>query len=198
MTVNTLLIELGTEELPPKSLKTLAEVFYNQVIEQLNTESLTFAQSKWYATPRRLAISIDGLIAQQADKIIEKRGPAINVAFDENGNASKAAQGWAKSNGITVEQAERLVTDKGEWLLYKANQKGQTVAELIPTIVERALAKLPIPRPMRWGTSKTQFIRPVHTVTMLYGNEIINGNILDIEASNVIQGHRFIITAYSH
>jgi len=191
MTTETLLIELGTEELPPKSLQTLAITFYQQIKDQLEKAELSFTDITWFATPRRLAVSVSNLIACQTDKIVEKRGPAINVAFDAEGNASKAAQGWARSNGISVEQAERLVTDKGEWLLYKAKQQGKTVADLIPTMVNNALAKLPIPKPMRWGNSRTQFIRPVHTLTLLYGSEVLNGESLGVSASNVVTGHRF-------
>ena len=191
MTTETLLIELGTEELPPKALQTLAKTFFAQIKAQLEKAELSFSDIKWFATPRRLAVSVTELAACQADKIVEKRGPAVNVAFDSEGNASKAAQGWARSNGISVEQAERLVTDKGEWLLYKAEQKGQSVAELIPAMVNNAIAKLPIPKPMRWGSSRTQFIRPVHTLTMLYGSEVIDGETLGVSASNLVTGHRF-------
>lgn len=191
MTTETLLIELGTEELPPKLLKTLATTFYQQIKDQLERAELTFSEITWFATPRRLAVSVKELTAYQADKKVEKRGPAVNVAFDAEGNASRAAQGWARSNGISVEQAERLVTDKGEWLLYRAEQKGKKVAELIPVMVNKALSKLPIPKPMRWGSSRTQFIRPVHTLTLLYGSEVINGESLGVSASNVVTGHRF-------
>ena len=191
MTTKTLLIELGTEELPPKSLQNLAKTFYGQIKDQLEKAELSFSEIQWFATPRRLAVVVTDLAACQADKIVEKRGPAIKVAYDEQGNASRAAQGWAKSNGISVEQAERLVTDKGEWLLYKANQSGKTVAELIPAMVDFALAKLPIPKPMRWGSNRTQFIRPVHTLTLLYGSEVIDGECLGISASNIVTGHRF-------
>lgn len=191
MLTNTLLIELGTEELPPKSLKLLATTFFEQIKTQLDDSGLTYQDIKWYATPRRLAVKVEALVAKQQDKEVEKRGPAVNVAFDNEGNASKAALGWAKSNGITIEQAERLVTDKGEWLLHKASQAGKTVSELIPTMVTNALAKLPISKPMRWGSEKIQFIRPVHTLTMLFGDEIITGDILGVSSSNVVQGHRF-------
>ena len=117
MNKETLLIELGTEELPPKSLKTLATAFYEGIKTGLEANDLSYDDIKWFATPRLLAVKVNGLIEKQSDKIVEKRGPAVNVAFDADGNASKAAQGWARSNGISVEQAERLVTDKGEWLL---------------------------------------------------------------------------------
>ncbi|MDG1732402.1 MAG: glycine--tRNA ligase subunit beta [Thalassotalea sp.] len=191
MNTNTLLIELGTEELPPKALKKLATAFYDSITGQLDAASLNYAQAKWFATPRRLAVMVKGLEAQQADKTVEKRGPAVNVAFDAEGNATKAAQGWARSNGITVEQAERLVTDKGEWLLHKAVKKGQSVTDIVEAIVQTAVTKLPIPKPMRWGSSRIQFIRPVHTLTMMFGDELIAGEVLGIKSANELQGHRF-------
>ncbi|WOH36471.1 glycine--tRNA ligase subunit beta [Thalassotalea fonticola] len=191
MSTNTLLIELGTEELPPMALKKLATAFFDSITEQLSSASLNYSEAKWFATPRRLAVMVKELEQQQADKVVEKRGPAINVAFDAEGNATKAAQGWARSNGITVEQAERLATDKGEWLLHKATQKGQSINDLIEVIVNTAVGKLPIPKPMRWGSSRIQFIRPIHTLTMMYGEEVIAGEVLGIQSSNQLQGHRF-------
>lgn len=191
MKQETLLIELGTEELPPMSLKKLATTFFEQIKKQIDDAGLAYSDIKWFATPRRLAVQVIALEEKQSDKVVEKRGPAVNVAFDENGNASKAAQGWARSNGITVEDAERLVTDKGEWLLYKATQTGKTVAELIPTFVSNALNKLPIPKPMRWGSERIQFIRPVHTLVMLYANTIIDGEMLGVKSNNESTGHRF-------
>ena len=191
MTTETLLIELGTEELPPKSLKTLAVTLHDQIKLQLDKADLSYSEIKWFATPRRLAVQVIDLEGKQKDKTVEKRGPAVNVAFDAEGNASKAAQGWARSNGITVEQAERLKTDKGEWLLHKAIQPGKSIAELVPTMVYNALNKLPIPKPMRWGSERIQFIRPVHTLTMLFGSDIIAGETLGVTSSNQVQGHRF-------
>lgn len=191
MTTETLLIELGTEELPPKSLKVLAVTFYEQIKNQIDNTGLAYSDIKWFATPRRLAVQVIDLVGKQEDKIIEKRGPAVNVAFDAEGKASKAAQGWASSNGIAIEQAERLVTDKGEWLIHRATQTGKTVAELIPDIVNNAISKLPIPKPMRWGSQKTQFIRPVHTLTLLYGADVIVGETLGVSSSNKVTGHRF-------
>jgi glycyl-tRNA synthetase beta chain len=191
MSKETLLIELGTEELPPKSLKTLATTFFDQVKAQIDKAELTYSDIKWFATPRRLAIQVIDLDEKQQDKAIEKRGPAVNVAFDDAGNPSKAAEGWARSNGITVKQAQRLKTDKGEWLLHKAVQPGKTVDELIPGFVNQALSKLPIPKPMRWGSERIQFIRPVHTLVLLFGDKIINGETLGVTSSNVATGHRF-------
>mgnify|MGYP006085019575 CR=1 FL=1 len=191
MSKETLLIELGTEELPPKILKKLALSFLEQIKIQLDSADLSYEGIKWFATPRRMAVLISALESQQADKIIEKRGPAINVAFDADGNASKAAMGWARSNGIEIEQAQRLKTDKGEWLLYRSTQTGKSVEEIIPEMVNTAVAKLAIAKPMRWGSARTQFIRPVHTLTLLYGAKIINGKTLGVSASNKVTGHRF-------
>jgi glycyl-tRNA synthetase beta chain len=192
MSKENLLIELGTEELPPKSLRKLAESFASNVEAELIKAELAFANVRWLASPRRLALIVSGLTKAQEDKIVEKRGPAVNVAFDEQGQPTKAAQGWARSNGITVEQAERLVTDKGEWLLFKSEVKGQTVAELIPEIAARALHNLPIPKPMRWGSASTQFIRPVHTVCMLFGAQLLQGELLGVASDRIIRGHRFL------
>tara|TARA_B110000902_G_scaffold19531_1_gene22188 strand:+ start:5509 stop:7575 length:2067 start_codon:yes stop_codon:yes gene_type:complete len=191
MSTETLLIELGTEELPPKALKKLAVTFLEQIKWQLDSAELAYEEIKWFATPRRMAVVVSQLVGRQADKIIDKRGPAVNVAFDVDGNASKAAIGWARSNGIDIGQAERLKTDKGEWLLHRATQAGKSVEDLIPEIVNTALTKLPIPKPMRWGSAKTQFIRPVHTLTLLYGSKVIIGETLGIFSDNKITGHRF-------
>ena len=192
MSQENLLIELGTEELPPKSLRQLAESFASNIEAELNKAELTFDNVNWLASPRRLAVVITNLNATQADKIVEKRGPAVNVAFDDNGVATKAAQGWARSNGITVEEAERLVTDKGEWLLFKSSVKGQHINTLIPAIAATALTKLPIAKPMRWGSSSIQFIRPIHTVTMLFGSKLIQGELLGVASDRIIRGHRFM------
>jgi glycyl-tRNA synthetase beta chain len=192
MTQENLLIELGTEELPPKSLRKLAESFASNVEAGLSKADLSFTNIRWLASPRRLALIVSNLSDSQADKIVEKRGPAVNVAFDSEGLPTQAAQGWARSNGITVDQAGRLVTDKGEWLLFNSEVKGKSVSQLVPAIAATALAKLPIAKPMRWGSESTQFIRPVHTVTMLFGSQLLTGELLGVESDRAIRGHRFL------
>ncbi|PTA48609.1 glycine--tRNA ligase subunit beta [Shewanella morhuae] len=192
MNFENLLIELGTEELPPKSLRKLAESFLANFTEELTKADLAFSSAVWYATPRRLAINITELALAQADKVVEKRGPAVSSAFDAEGKPTKAAEGWARGNGITVEQAERLATDKGEWLVHNAKVEGVETKSLIAAMAQRALDKLPIPKPMRWGNNKTQFIRPVHTATMLLGSELIEGELLGIKSARTIRGHRFM------
>lgn len=191
MTTENLLIELGTEELPPKALPKLASSFASAFEAGLKDAGLTYEEVKWLASPRRLAVKVTALAASQPDRVEEKRGPSVKVAFDTEGNPTKAAQGWARGNGITVDQAERLKTDKGEWLLYRAEVKGLGVAELLPELVQKAVKQLPIPKPMRWGAYSTEFIRPVHTFTLLYGAKLIEAEVLGKKSDTLVQGHRF-------
>lgn len=192
MTQQTFLVEIGTEELPPKALRSLAEAFAANFTAELDNAGLEHGEVKWFAAPRRLALKVAELRAAQADREVEKRGPAIAQAFDAEGKPSKAAEGWARGCGITVDQAERLVTDKGEWLLYRAHVPGQSAQQLLAGMVSTALSKLPIPKLMRWGDKETQFVRPVHTVTMLLGAELIPGTVLGIDSARTIRGHRFM------
>ena len=192
MTTQNFLVEIGTEELPPKALKTLATSFADNVEAELNQAGLSFDKIEWFAAPRRLAVKVLNLATQQPSKEIEKRGPAVSAAFDAEGKPTKAAEGWARGCGITVDQAERIATDKGEWLVYRAKIKGQPTKNLLNGIVANALAKLPIPKPMRWADKTVQFIRPVHTVTMLLGDELIEGEILGVASARTIRGHRFL------
>ena len=192
MTTQNFLVEIGTEELPPKALKTLATSFADNVEAELNQAGLTFDKIEWFAAPRRLAVKVLNLATQQPSKEIEKRGPAVSAAFDAEGKPTKAAEGWARGCGITVEQAERIATDKGEWLVHRAKIEGQPTKNLLNDIVANALVKLPIPKPMRWADKTVQFIRPVHTVTMLLGDELIEGEILGVASARTIRGHRFL------
>ncbi|RNE82365.1 glycine--tRNA ligase subunit beta [Vibrio cholerae] len=186
------LIELGTEELPPKQLRTLAEAFAANFAAELATADIAHEGVTWFATPRRLALKVANLAESQPDRVVEKRGPAVNVAFDADGKPTKAAEGWARGNGITVEQAERLVTDKGEWLLFKEQVQGQQTASVVVDMAAKALANLPIAKPMRWGDKETQFIRPVKTLTILFGSELIQGEILGVPSARTLRGHRFM------
>ena len=192
MTTQNFLVEIGTEELPPKALKTLATSFADNVEAELNHAGLSFDKIEWFAAPRRLAVKVLNLATQQPSKEIEKRGPAVSAAFDAEGKPTKAAEGWARGCGITVDQAERIATDKGEWLVHRAKIEGQPTKNLLNSIVVNALAKLPIPKPMRWADKTVQFIRPVHTVAMLLGDELIEGEILGVASARTIRGHRFL------
>ncbi len=191
MAAQDFFVEIGTEELPPKALKTLATAFADNLQAELAKLELSHADVQWYAAPRRLAVRINALAAQQADKLVEKRGPAIAAAYDADGKPTKAAQGWAAGCGISVEQAETLETDKGAWLLHKAQVIGAATATLLPEVVSQALAKLPIAKPMRWGNSTAEFIRPVHTIIMLYGSSVVPATILGRDSGNQTYGHRF-------
>jgi len=191
MTTENLLVEIGTEELPPKSLRKLATAFADNLTEELKALELSFESINWYASPRRLGLQVSALATEQQDKVVEKRGPATKAAYDADGNPTKAAMGWARGCGIEVSEAETLETEKGAWLLHRATVKGQAATELLADAINKALAKLPIPKPMRWGSNKTQFIRPVHTVAALLGSTQVQGEVLGKPISNELQGHRF-------
>lgn len=186
-----LLFELGSEELPPKTLLKLSNALLNNIVQGLNAAELTFTASKAYATPRRLAVLIENLATAQPDKTVEKRGPAIQAAFAPDGSPSKAALGFASSCGTTFEQLERLKTDKGEWLSFTQAVKGQTTAEIIPDIIRQSIAALPIAKRMRWGSFATEFVRPVHWAVLLFGEQVISTEILGLTTGNTTLGHRF-------
>ncbi len=186
-----LLFELGSEELPPKSLLRLSNALLSNIIQGLNAVELTFTSSKAYSTPRRLAVFIENLASAQPDKTVEKRGPALQAAFAPDGTPSKAALGFAISCGTTFDKLERLETDKGEWLSFTQVVKGQMTENLIPDIIRESIAGLPIAKRMRWGSFTTEFVRPVHWAVLLYGNSVINTQILGLQTGAATQGHRF-------
>ena len=189
--VQDFLVELGTEELPPKILAKLAGAFHDNITAQLTDANLSFEDSEWFATPRRLAVRVCQLQTRQADKTMDRQGPAVAAAFDADGNPKPAAIGFAKSCGVDVSDLNRVATDKGERLAYQLNVPGQATTELLPAIVEQSLKKLPLPKVMRWGDSSVEFIRPPHWLLMMLGNQIVDANILDLAASNQTFGHRF-------
>ena len=187
-----LLFELGTEELPPVSLKALRDALKTNVAEALTAQDFSFESIESYATPRRLALIVRQLSDAQPDKEVERLGPAVAAAFDDNGQPKPAAVGFAKSCGTEVDQLERIETDKGQRLGYTISQKGQPLSELIEQILNSALKKLPIPKPMRWGDSSAQFIRPVHWAVLLHGSSVLEATILDTKTGNISRGHRFM------
>jgi len=186
-----LLFELGTEELPPKSLHRLSQALLENICHGLNDAELKFTDSQAFATPRRLAVLIENLSTAQPDKRVEKRGPAIQAAFTDDGSPSKAAEGFAKSCSVSIEQLGRLKTDKGEWLAYTQDVKGQATQSLLPDIISKSLAILPIAKRMRWGAGDTEFVRPVHWAVLLFGNEVIDTEILSMGTGAKTRGHRF-------
>ena len=186
-----LLIELGTEELPPKALLGLSTHFHQEILRGLADAGITHGVSRAFATPRRLAVLIDAVPARQPDQKLERRGPALAAAYDKQGAPSGAALGFARSCGVDFAALERLETDKGAWLVFRSEAAGQTIDALIPGIVERALAALPIPKRMRWGSFTTEFVRPVHWAVLLFGDSVIKTEILGLQTGATTQGHRF-------
>ena len=186
-----LLFELGCEELPPKTLLTLSHALTDGIINGLKEADLSYGEVKSYATPRRLAVLILDLNATQPDKVVEKRGPALKAAYDNEGNPSKAAVGFAQSCGTSFDQLEQLKTDKGEWLIFKQAVQGQTTVELMPEIIRKSIAALPIAKRMRWGNNSAEFVRPVHWAVLLYGDSVIEAEILGLKTDRVTRGHRF-------
>lgn len=191
MTTRNLLVELGTEELPPKALRKLAVAFKDGFTAELKKADLAFGSVEWYATPRRLALKVIGLTEKQPDKSVEIKGPSVQVAF-KDGQPTQVGLAWAKAQGIELSQAETISTPKGEWLVYRTVKEGQDTVSLVADFVKTALGALPIPKLMHWGSKKELFVRPVHTLTMLFGEELIPGSILGLESSRTIRGHRFM------
>lgn len=191
MSQKDFLVELGTEELPPKALKSLSNAFTHGILDRLKNAQLSFDSFEAFAAPRRLALLIKGLDTAQPDQQLERRGPAVKAAFDREGKATKAAEGFARSNGVSVDQLETLTTDKGAWLVYRAVQQGCETTQLLPDMVSQSLNELPIPKRMRWGAQRTEFVRPVHWLVMLMGEEVVDCEILGLQSGNQTRGHRF-------
>lgn len=186
-----LLFELGTEELPPVALKKLSDALTSAFVDGLQRANLSHGTVHAYATPRRLALRIEACSTAQPDRTTERRGPAVQAAFDAEGKPTKAAQGFARSCNTSVERLERLTTAKGEWLVYKFHEQGKPTTELLPAIAEEALNRLPIPKRMRWGASEAQFVRPVQWLLFLLGEQVVPCRLLDTDAGNLTRGHRF-------
>ncbi|TVR58520.1 MAG: glycine--tRNA ligase subunit beta [Candidatus Competibacteraceae bacterium] len=186
-----LLIEIGTEELPPKALSALALAFEQGIRAGLEKAGWSDAALHHFATPRRLALLIENLPERQADRQVERRGPALSAAFDAAGHPTKAAEGFARSCGVTVAELQRQETDKGVWLVHLSTEPGAATADLIPDLVETALAGLPIPKRMRWGDRDDEFVRPVHWLVLLFGDEVIPAMLMGVAAGRETRGHRF-------
>jgi glycyl-tRNA synthetase beta chain len=191
MATQDFLVELGTEELPPKALKPLSDAFTQGIARGLEEAGIEFGKVEAFAAPRRLAVRIRNLADAQPDKSVEKRGPAVKAAFDDAGNPTRALTGFAMSLGVTPDQLDTLETDKGAWVVYRTVEQGKPTVELMPELVERSLAGLPIPKRMRWGAHRTEFVRPVHWVVMLFGNKVIEAPIMGLTPGNKTRGHRF-------
>jgi len=185
------LVEVGTEELPPKALRSLMNAFAESLQTFLDEAPLAHGPLHAYASPRRLAVLVEELEQGQKDRKTSKRGPPISVALDKDGNITAAGEAFARKCGVGVSELGRTKTKKGEWLSCDVVEKGGTAAALMPDVVEKALAALPIPRRMRWGAGEAEFVRPVHWVVLLHGNKVIKGSVLGIATSKKSRGHRF-------
>ncbi|MGI9286831.1 MAG: glycine--tRNA ligase subunit beta [Pseudomonadales bacterium] len=191
MEVNDLLIELGTEELPPADLLALSVAFASGLTELLSGEQLTFTKVRQFATPRRLAVIVSDLVAQQADRQTVKLGPNVKAAYDADGQPSKAATGFARGCGVEFEALTTENTDKGERLAFISTEAGQSLAQLLPGVLTRALEQLPIAKRMRWGAQRDEFIRPLRWLVLLYGEQVIDTELFGIAAGRTTRGHRF-------
>lgn len=189
--VNDFLLEIGSEELPPKALLSLADALAAHIEDGLKAAELTFEKTERFATPRRLAVRVSGLQSRQADRDIERRGPALAAAYDANGQPTPAAKGFARSCGVEVNQLQTIQESKGEWLVYRQVMPGQSVQSILGELVNDSIKKLPIPKLMRWGNGDVQFARPVHWVVMLYGDEVVQASVLGLTAGACSYGHRF-------
>ncbi|MGH8289237.1 MAG: glycine--tRNA ligase subunit beta [Steroidobacteraceae bacterium] len=185
------LIELGTEELPPKALRLLEQTFAGALASGLAKAGLKHGELRSFATPRRLAVLVRGLAARQPDQRIERRGPPVSAAFDAQGLPTRAALAFAASCKASVEELQRREEGKGTFLYYAGVRSGAAAVELLAGLVQGALDALPIPRRMRWGAGEAQFVRPVHWIVMLYGKDVVPATLLDTPSGNLTRGHRF-------
>src|SRR5690606_11980187 len=192
-TTHSLLIEIGTEELPPKALDELAGAFTRGVCDGLVQRGIAadVAHARTCCSPRRLAAWIPGVAPTQPDQMQERRGPALSAGLDANGEPTRALTGFAQSCGVDVAALEKLETDKGAWFVYRANRPGARTAECIPEILADALKALPIPRPMRWGDHEYAFVRPVHWLVVLHGEEVVPAALFGVASGRKSRGHRF-------
>ena len=185
------LVEIGTEELPPKALRSLMVAFGDNLETAIDEARLAHGHVHVYASPRRLAVMIDKLVSGQDSRTVSQKGPPVSVAFDEDGNITPAGAAFAKKCGVEPGALGRTTTDKGEWLSCDVVEPGLSTAELIPALIEKALAALPIPRRMRWGAGEAEFVRPIHWVVLLHGADVIKTTVMGVATGNQSRGHRF-------
>jgi len=182
------LVEIGTEELPPKALRNLMQAFGENLQSAVEEARLGHDTVQTYASPRRLAVLIESLAQRQDDRTSTQKGPPVSVAYDDDGKLTAAGNAFAKKCGVSPEALSRTKTDKGEWLSCDVVEAGKSAVDLVPALVEKALADLPIPRRMRWGSGEAEFVRPVHWVVLLHGDVIIDAEILGVTADNASRG----------
>jgi len=186
-----LLLELGTEELPPGALPALRGALAAELAAGLERAGIAHGPATAFAAPRRLAVRVPDVDLHQPDRPFERRGPALAAALDDNGEPTRAAEGFARSCGVSVAQLERLETGQGAWLVHRGVEPGQPTASLLPVIVDQALARLPVPKRMRWGDREAEFVRPVHWLVLLLGREVVPAQVLGVNSGRRSRGHRF-------
>jgi glycyl-tRNA synthetase beta chain len=191
MIAQDLLFELGTEELPPRTLPILSNALTEGLRLRLDAAGIPHGRVQGFATPRRLAVRVQKLAQHQPDKQVERRGPPLDRSFDAHGAPTQAAIAFAKNCGVPVAELERLETDKGAWLIFRGTERGAATASLLGGIVNQAIAELPIAKRMRWGSRSAEFVRPVHTVILLYGETVVPAEVLGLATGRVTFGHRF-------
>ena len=190
MAATTLLVELGVEELPPGAIDNLSDALAEGIRQGLAEAEIDFSETLALGGPRRLAVQVRELADKQPDREVERRGPALAAAF-KDGQPTRAAEGFARSCGVGVDELIHLETDKGTWLGYREQQQGEATTTLLPAIVEKAIGALPVPKNMRWGASRVEFSRPVHWLVMLYGSEVVEASALGLQSGRTTRGHRF-------
>jgi glycyl-tRNA synthetase beta chain len=191
MIAQDLLFELGTEELPPRTLPILSNALTEGLRAGLDAAGIPHGRVQGFATPRRLAVRVQKLAPHQPDKQVERRGPPLDRSFDAHGVPTQAAIAFAKNCGVPVVELERLETDKGAWLIFRGTERGAATASLLGGIVNQAIAELPIAKRMRWGSRSAEFVRPVHTVILLYGETVVPAEVLGLATGRHTFGHRF-------
>jgi glycyl-tRNA synthetase beta chain len=189
------LFELGTEELPPRALRDLENALREHVAASLAAAGLVHGGIESFAAPRRLALRVRALPIEQPPQQIKRKGPPVNAAFDAAGAPTRAATAFAESCGVRVTQLERVKEGKGEFLFFNGEKPGATTASLLPGMIQSALDALPIPKRMRWGAGSAEFVRPVHWVVMLFGQDVIDATLLETRAGRTTRGHRFMAPA---
>lgn len=189
--MHDLLFELGTEELPSGAVFVLAESLANQLVACLAEAHIRHEAVHFFATPRRLAVLIEAVEDMQAEQAISRRGPAFAAGQDKNGMPTQALIGFAKSCGVTVDALTTVETDKGKWWLYECVAPGAKTRDLLPGMLKEVLAALPIAKSMRWGSGDTEFARPVHWAVLLFGDDVIQCDVLGVQTNRNSYGHRF-------
>ena len=191
MNAQDFLVEIGTEELPPKALPELERAFLEGVTGGIAAAGLAHGAIESFAAPRRLAVLVRALAVRQPEQEIKRRGPPVSAAFDKAGQPTRAASAFAASCGVAPGELTRVTEGKGEFLFFAGRKAGAETATLLPAIVQAALDQLPIPRRMRWGAGEAQFVRPVHWIVLLFGAETVPATLLDTPSGNATRGHRF-------